>query len=195
MVFCIDSHIFVWGIKKQASDHELHRIDEARDFLQWIDRNDHTLMVPSVVIAECLSQEPIESHASILKIVYETCMVVNFDERAAMKYAEILNQDKWKAAKEKAKQNGIARELMKIDYQIVACALANGANRIYSYDEGLRKFADGLIDVQPMPAISKQTEMFSTNAIQEFDFDTRFWEGNKVVPLKKQLEDEGQAEE
>ena len=155
MIFCIDSNIFIWGIKNQATESELHRIDEARDFIKWASDNGHHIMIASVVIAECLSREPIEMHSEYLKIVYENFIVANFDERAATKYAEILNMDKFKNAVIKGKEIGIGRQEMKIDYLIVACAIANGANRIYSHDEGLCSFSEGLIEALPMPKISK----------------------------------------
>lgn len=170
MIFCIDSHVFIWAIKKQASEHDIHRLKEAEEFLKWIDEAEHILMVPTVVLAECLSQEPLEKQSAIMKIAHETCVVLNFDVIAALKYAQVLNLEKFQIAKAKAKTEGVAREQMKIDYLIVCCALANGVQRIYSHDPDIYKFAEGLIDVQPLPVIKRvlqQQLLFETENVAQ----------------------------
>ena len=48
---------------------------------------------------------------------------------------------------------------MKADYLIMATALAKGADCIYSEDAGLKKFAQGHINVRPLPNIEQRTSL------------------------------------
>ncbi len=155
MVFCCDSNVFIWGIKEQSNPAEMHRIAEALRFFDWCDKLGFEIMFPSVVIAECLALEPIDRHAAIMRIVYESFRVVNFDEKSALRYANILNQDKFKQALSDSRDLGISRAKMKVDFLIVACAVAHGAGKIISNDIGLRKFAEGILPVDGIPAIPK----------------------------------------
>lgn len=85
-----------------------------------------------------------------MEIINKSFIVVPFDTRAAMKYAEILH-DRFKAVLEIAQQTGTTRQKMKLDHLIIASALVNGASTIYSYDNGLKNFAVGYIDVKEFP--------------------------------------------
>ena len=45
----------------------------------------------------------------------------------------------------------IRKEKMKLDHLIIANALAHNATCIYSHDTGLKKWANGIIDVKELP--------------------------------------------
>jgi len=158
MIYCIDSHTFIWAIKEQADEHDAHRLSEADKFLKWVKAGKHQIMLPTIVLAECLIKEPPENHTEILIRAHKTCMVVNFDERCALKYGELLRLEKWSLAKQVQKENDIRREKMKLDHMILCCALVNGANGIFTEDSELIKFAEPHIKVLSMPNIGHQEE-------------------------------------
>ena len=160
MIYCIDSHTFIWAIKKQADAHDIHRLKEAEKFLKWVKDGKHQIILPTIVLAETLIREPLENHADILKEAYRTCMVVNFDERCALKYGELLRMDNWVKANGIRKDNYIRREKMKVDHMILCCALVNGATGIFTEDDDLIKFAESHIKVLSMPKIAEQTAIF-----------------------------------
>lgn len=160
MVYCIDSHTFIWAVKKQADAHDAHRLKEAEKFLKWIKDGKHQIVLPTVVLAETLIREPLENHAAILREAYKTCMVVNFDERCSLKYGELLRIDNWIQANNIRKVNDIRREKMKIDHMILCCALVNGATGIFTEDKDLITFAEPHIKVLSMPKIGDQMEIF-----------------------------------
>ena len=83
-------------------------------------------------------------------------MVVNFDERCAAKYGELLRLENWDAAK--AGLNGIRREKMKLDHMILCCALVHGANGIFTEDDQFIKYAKPHINTLSMPNIADQPE-------------------------------------
>ena len=160
MILCIDAQIFVWGIKNQSSEGQEDMVSKAITFFKWVDENKHDILFPTPVIAEILIPEPVEKHANYLEIINKNFMVGIFDVAAATKYAQILN-GRFDELKTLANDNGIRREKMKIDHMIIATAICNHANCIYSYDKGLKKFAAGLIDVREFPSLFVQKNLFS----------------------------------
>jgi predicted nucleic acid-binding protein len=160
MIFCVDSNIFVWGIKKEANDSQVDMMERAAYFFEWADSHNHQLLIPSIVIAEILAPEPIENYSKYTEIISKGFMVADFDLRTATKYAQIL-ENRFENIKQLAKDNDIRREKMKFDHLIISCALVNGASRIYSHDPGLRTFASGLIEVKDLPDVPpKQLDLF-----------------------------------
>lgn len=169
MNICIDSQPFIWGIKKQATDGQEEMIARAEQFFNWVDANGHTIILPTIVIAEVLAREPLEVHAHYMEIIQKNFIVASVDGIVALKYAQILN-NRIEELKELANQEKIRRDKMKFDHLIIACALINNASCIYSYDVGLKKFANNLIDVREFPPLVlkvKQTDLFDEIAAMQ----------------------------
>lgn len=160
MIYCIDSHNFIWCVKKQADELDKYRLEEAEMFMHHIDKYKHQLMVPSIVLAECLIREPEDNHIQIISEAKKRFMVVDFDTRCALKYGELLRLDNFIAAKKMAKDNDIRREKMKLDHMIVSCALVHGAKAIYSSDDDVIKFSKDIIPVYDLPYLAAQSAMF-----------------------------------
>jgi hypothetical protein len=80
----------------------------------------------------------------------DSCL--NFDTRSALKYAQILH-NRFDEIKRIASENGVLRQKIKMDHIIISSALVNGASCIYSYDIGLKSFANGFIDVREFPTL------------------------------------------
>ena len=159
MLYCFDSHTFVWAVKKQAEPHDIHKLEESARLIKWVDKSKHQIIVPAIVIAECLIREPESNHAPILAEAYKRFIVAEFDGRCALKYGELLRLEKWESAKSTQRENSIRREKMKIDHMIVACALVYGARGIFSEDAQLEVFAKPHLDVFS-PRTYEQIEKF-----------------------------------
>ena len=160
MILCIDSQIFIWGIKKQCTDGQENMIERAEYFFKWADKEKHHILIPTVVIAEILAPEPVEKHAELMNIISENFIIGNFDILCAIRYARLLNQ-KFADLKLFAKDNGIRREKMKADFMIVATALACNAHQIYSNDAHIVKYGKGLIQVNDVPFLpEKELDLF-----------------------------------
>lgn len=161
MIFCIDSQIIIWGIKNQSTDTQVDMIEKAATFFNWVDYNGHEIVIPTVVVAEILAPEPIDVRIKYSEILNKNFRVVNFDNLCALKYAQILN-GKFEDVKKIGQENDWSRQKMKLDHLIIASAIANNATCIYSYDKGLKSFANNLIDVKEFPpAPTRQPDLFS----------------------------------
>ncbi len=151
MIVCLDSMICVWAIKKQANDNQKHHLDNAEYLLELIDENKWKVIIPTVVIAEILMVEPEEKYQEYLETINKSFIVAEFDVRAATKYSQILNKN-LPDLKKIAKEEGVSRDKMKVDHLILACALVNGAKVIYTHDEKLSRFSEGLIVARSLPS-------------------------------------------
>lgn len=155
---CIDSHLIIWGIKKQASEGQEHMIEKAENFFKYMDNERIEIIIPSIVVAEILTPEDETKRAEYSRILTKSFRICDFDLLASKKYAELLST-KLSNVKQYAQDNGIRKDKMKFDFGIVATAIVNNASIIYSHDPDLTKFASGLIDVRTMPSIPQQTSM------------------------------------
>lgn len=157
MIACLDSHILVWGIKEDATDGQENMIPKAKRFIEWLDEEKHDVIIPSVVVGELLMRVPPNQHEKVTQFFQKRFKVPPYDLMCASVYATIWqkkNEDKTvEYLKEKLKAT---REELKADCQIVAIAVVQKAQCIYSYDEKLKKFAEGFIEVREMPNIGTQ---------------------------------------
>lgn len=158
MIFCIDSNVIIWGIKRQASAGQEEMILRADNFFNWVDEQSHDIIIPTVVISEILAPEPPEIRSRYLKILSDSFIIAPFDTRAATKYAELLH-NKFDDIKKLMDESGTSRQKMKIDHQIIAIALVNNASCIYSTDNGLKSFASGIIDVRDLSPAYTTTQL------------------------------------
>lgn len=167
MTICIDSQVIVWGIKKQPTKGQEEMVSKAEYFFEWVDNNGHEIILPTIVVAEVLAPEPETIRAKYLETLSKAFIVVNFDTRAALKYAQLLN-GRFEEVKKLQEETGTVRQKMKADHMIIATAIVNNANCIYSYDGGLTKFAQGFIDVKEFPTPpAKQPTLFNISGLPE----------------------------
>jgi predicted nucleic acid-binding protein len=160
MIVCIDSQIIIWGIKKQPATGQEDMVAKAEAFFDWVDKEEHDVIVPSVVAAEVLVPEPDEIRAQFLGILTKNFIIADFDTRAALKYAQLLH-GRFEEIKRIAAVNDTTRQKMKVDHLIISTAIVNNASCIYSYDKALKPFAFGHIDVREFPGMSpRQGDLF-----------------------------------
>jgi len=150
MICCIDSNVFIWGIKKVAAPGQEDMIPRAEYLFKLLDKQGHKLMMPTMVLGEILAPEPLEKYPVLMEKISKNFMVVDFDMRAASRYGQLFT-NKLDALKKVAKENEIEVQKMKVDHLIVACALTHGAGCIYSTDKGLKAFGQKYIDVKVLP--------------------------------------------
>ena len=90
-----------------------------------------------------------------MDIITKGFIVQDFDTRTAIKYSQIM-MNKIEEIKKISQANGIVRNKMKIDHQIISCAIISGCSCIYSTDHGLNAFSSGLIEVRNLPEIPNE---------------------------------------
>jgi predicted nucleic acid-binding protein len=143
---CFDTHMIIWGIQGlNGTPGQEERIKKAEYLISLCEKDDVTIMVPSIVLAEVLCALDTRLHAEVAKLMNYRFMVPPFDGQAALQFAKIWQNKK--------PIPDISRQEMKADYMIIATALARKAECIYSEDKKLKNFAQDYIEVKPLPAL------------------------------------------
>lgn len=165
MIYVIDANPFVWGIKKVASEGQEDNIRKAEEFFKWADYHKHTILIPTLVVAEVLVCEPEEEVVRYLKIIREKFFVAQFDIKVARIYSRILF-GRLEKIKSNCKVLEITRQQMKVDHIIVATAVSNKADIIISHDNGVKAFSEGFLKVEEL----RETYKFGDQQSLTLDF-------------------------
>ncbi len=117
--------------------------------MNWIEKQQYKVILPSIVVSELLVAVPTEDHVSVLSQLAGDYRIVPFDLVCARKFAEmrrshiiknrlidLLNPDKLSAT----------RAALKADAMIIATAIAYGAEILFSHNDDMRKMAEGFIE-------------------------------------------------
>jgi len=157
---CLDTHILIWGIKGESTPGQEPMIDKAKNFLHWLDETKTKVMIPTIVISELLLPVPLAEHSAFLQVMQGKFIVAPFDILGAQALARVWQDKKGDGTIEQLKLDPrLTRAQMRADCQIVATALVNRADCIYTYDVNIDKFACGLIRTEKMPEIGVQSQI------------------------------------
>ena len=116
---CIDNHILIWGIRKEATPGQEPMILRAELFLKYLEEVNITVIVPSVVIGEFLVKVPVEKHQEVQGVLEKRFQIVPYDAAAAACAAKIFQEQKHSGAS----KGNFTRDILKADIQILATAV------------------------------------------------------------------------
>ncbi len=159
-IVCLDTQILIWAIKEEAETGQENMVLRSQVLIERLDKTEKKILIPSIVIGEFLIRMPAESHQTTTNLIQRNFMVAHFDVRAASFYAKIWRSKQSKELLEELKASGKTRQELKADRMIIATALANGAECIYSHDKGVIAFAKDFIDVREVPPAARQKNLF-----------------------------------
>jgi hypothetical protein len=100
---------------------------------------------------------PVEQHQNFISQFSKNFIIAPFDAHAASQFAYI-----WQKTGESYQSNNqgnSGREKIKVDCMIVAIAVAQKANVLYSEDADIIKIANGFVNVKTIPDIPYQYEL------------------------------------
>ena len=147
-VVCVDTQLLFWAIMGRGTDDQ-QLLDSAREFMKMLDANGDRIIVPSIVVGEMLV--PVEEwHVKQVMTQYKTYWrIADYDVRCALQFAKMRrNHALEKRVKSLQELEGVTRRELIADVMIIATAIANSADIIYSHDEPLRKLAEDWIEAK-----------------------------------------------
>lgn len=156
MIICVDTNIMVWGVKKTATKGQEYLISDADKFLKACQKRKLHVLLPTIVVSELLTPEPISLHPKLMK-QFSKFAICEFNVKASIIFGQIM-QDRYADLKKYRADNSVRKDKMKFDCAIVATALAFDAQMIYSHDPDVNFFAKDRIDVKKL-----SDDMFSEN--------------------------------
>lgn len=163
-IVCFDTQILIWGIKREATPSQEPKIGQAINLIDICQKDQSSVIIPAIVVAEILSGTPQETHSKIIQVTQTHFMIIPFDTSCAQVYARIWQENE-ALRKQLSKEEGVERVKAKADHLIIATAVARNATVIYSEDTDLKRFAGDFINVRPMPPLPlKQLDLLSPHS-------------------------------
>ena len=162
-LICFDNHVLIWGIKEQAKEGQENKIVLAKRFIDKLSDDDYVL-IPSIVMAEFLIPIPPELHATVINLFKKNYIIAPFDALAASKFSLIWQTNKPTETAKQLINDYATRAELRADSMIVATAVAQKADCIYSNDKWIKTFAKGFIEVKKIPFVPQQKNVFDSNS-------------------------------
>ncbi len=155
-LICLDNHALIWGIKEQAKEGQEDMIPRTKAFIESINNDETSVLIPSVVVAEFLMPVPPALHAMVINLFNKNFIIAPFDALAASKFSLVSQTYKPPEEAKELIKNEATRAELKADTMIVATAVARKADCIYSHDNWLKVLAKNFIEVKEIPFIPQQ---------------------------------------
>jgi predicted nucleic acid-binding protein len=150
MAISVDSQILIWGIKRQATPNRQHMIERAARFFQGCQQDHQQIYLPAQSLAEFLVGYTAEQRRQSLARLSQGFLIAPLDAKAAIIAADL--QTDWNTRVKAVMQEfGLTRQQVKADINVLACAIAANASRLYSEDRQMISLANGKILVEPLP--------------------------------------------
>ena len=126
---CIDSQIFIWGIKSQSIPSQAEKIPIARNFINFLREHDYRILMPAPMLAELLSPVPSADQPKIMALIDKRFQIAPFDNIAAYKCAELINLTlTLPELKEYRDAHAVPKNKIKFDCMIAAIAITRRAH-------------------------------------------------------------------
>lgn len=161
MRVCLDTNVFVWGIREVASPGQEDQVSKAKALLKSLEEQGATIVIPAVVVGEILVALPEEMHAMAINLMDKAFVVAPFDIACAGKFAKLWHERTQDGTvDELLGDEGVTRKMLKADCLIIATAIQNGVDVLYSHDGPLRRFAEGNLRCEDIPVVEVQQDLF-----------------------------------
>jgi predicted nucleic acid-binding protein len=157
---CLDTQIVIWAIKEEATLGQEDMIPRAQEFLLQLDKQKANILLPTVVVSDLLLPIPQREHGAFVKEISKRFLIAPYDMSAALLYARIWQDRYDEQIVDELLNEGNTKGYIKANCMIVAIAIAQNADCIYSHDRSVHKFAEGKIKVANLPDSPSQRELF-----------------------------------
>lgn len=154
-MICFDTMLLIWGVQGVATPNRTRMIDLTKRYIDSL-RAGETIMVPAVAAAEYLAgfREEARRNAE-WEVLNRRFFIPAFDPPAVAHAASIAQTPSAIALMAEGE-----RRCIKADIQIIATAIAHGAERIVTGNVSeYRKLAGDRIEVVEVPVIEVQGEL------------------------------------
>lgn len=161
----IDTNILIWAIRGEATQGQEAQVLKSQNLIDWLNDNSTRIMTSSICLGEFLTGVNVSKHTALTNVIKRSFMLYTYDDACALKAAWLWKKRKEniKELRNKASENGHRAKIIN-DVMIVATALVQGADVIYTNDTDIKSIAGDLIKVELLDnydlQLSKQEDMF-----------------------------------
>lgn len=152
-IVMLDSHVITWAIKERANDAQMHKIKHAQYLIHQLDKQGSQTVISTIVVSELLRDVEIDKQNELYMVLQKNFLIMPFCNRAALECARIAKIHDIKYPKEDLKDTH-SNTAIKSDWMILATALVNNVQVLYTEDKPLANIArlvEDKITVAPIP--------------------------------------------
>lgn len=147
-----DANTCIWGVKNQNSPGQANMVGLANNLIKTLTKHSVDILLPSPVISELMSPMPPPAAINFYSQLTRKFQVGYFDAKATLILAEILNHHYITTGKH-YKNLGISKTAMKYDAYIIAIAVANNVEAIYSEDPDFISIAAHFVPILKLTSL------------------------------------------
>ena len=160
-----DSNICIWCIKEECTKGQEQEMQKAVTLRNVLTQAGYDILIPIPVVTELLSNvSDSNERISLYKEIKKTFQVAQFDEKAALLLAEILNHH-YQGTNRAYKQLGITKVPLKYDALLVALSKSAGAECLFAHDNDCKTIAAQFYSVKGLDerpdSISQKVGVFA----------------------------------
>jgi len=156
-MICFDTTPLILSIEANRIDNPTAKHLKALAYLKALQARKEVIMIPTPVVAEFLCKYTPEQQADEVELLERNFAIYPFDLPSSIRAAR-LHPDR--QLLNSLRTADVSRQHIKVDLQVLAIAIHNGASSVVSEDPHVSKLAQGKIVVHPIPDIDAQAEMF-----------------------------------
>ena len=91
----IDTSILIWGVKKASPPDRPDMVERCVALIESLSKNRARIMLPSVVVAEYLTDFPFEQQEAQYRVLERHFFIAPFDAAGAAIAAQIYSRRRW----------------------------------------------------------------------------------------------------
>lgn len=156
---CFDANVLIWGVLQDGGSTQQWMIEQAKVLIQQCADRKDSVLIPAVATAEAVCKAPLETQEGWFRVMTEHFMIAPYNARCAA-----FNARMWQEHPEvrvEMKDMGVPRQLIKIDFQILAVAVVNQCKVLYTEDKGLAHLAEKYqMEVRKVSEVQRQRGLF-----------------------------------
>ena len=182
---CVDSNFLVWAIKERATLGQEHLIPLAKKIVDYFDLHKIEIIVPSLVVAELLSDiENDEVRDTLADVISNNFNIIHYDVLCAKEFASLRVKMDKDLIKEHRVENSITQSRLKNDYNICASAIAKKCDAIITNNKkDFVKYSAGKIPIYTIEDMVKIISDESKEKGKDENQVTMDW--NKIIEQEK----------
>jgi len=157
---CLDTQIMIWGIKDQFTPNRKEIAEKAKHFVKKLNDENTKIVIPSVVLAEMMSNVPEDERSKVLNCFTKNFQIQPFDARTALIYADRYYKKYFDPLTGHETIMEGSRETIVADLMVVASAKAADVDVLYSEDSDVHKLSKEFIKASRIPDAMGQMDFF-----------------------------------
>lgn len=159
-MICLDTVVLILGLQRKAAPEYQYLVERTQRYLNHLDEENETIMIPSPVVAEYLQGFDAVGRVKQVASLQKLFFIPSFDLPSAALAAELSERSSFSELRQSSNES---RPALKVDIQIAAIAIIHGATQIVTQNiSDFKTIVGGRIQVTEIPDIAEPGRLFNS---------------------------------